>query len=184
MTCIVASKIGKDGLIIGADNIGSRADGFVMPRNDKKIFEKETTNGTPITFAFSESFRAIQILESFLESPDDSNLEPLNYIREHLIPTIMEVLANNNYNISETNMDGLIIYKGEIYYLGDDFQVDKCDDYYAIGIGNQLAIGSLYSSKALGATSEESVHLALEVAERHNGFVRRPWDIRRIDANK
>jgi hypothetical protein len=184
MTCIVASKIGKDGLIIGADNIGSRIDGFVMTRNDRKIFEKKTSNGTSLTFAFAESFRAIQILETFLVPPDDTNLEPLQYIKGALIPEIISTLENNNYNVLEANMDGLLIYKGEIYYIGDDFQVDICDDYYAIGIGNQLAIGSLYTSKKLGATSNESVNLALEVAEKHNGFVRRPWDIRRIDANK
>ncbi len=184
MTCIVASKIGKDGLIIGSDNIGSRIDGFVMTRNDKKIFEKDTLNGSHIVFTFSDSFRVIQILESFLELPSDEGIEPLTYIKEHVITNMIEVLSNNNYNTMETNFEGMILYKNNIYYVGDDFQVDVCDDYYAIGIGMQLALGSLYTSKALGTSSEVSVNLALEVAERHNGFVRRPWDIRRIDANK
>jgi hypothetical protein len=93
---------------------------------------------------------------------------------------MIEVLSNNNYNTMETNFEGMILYKNNIYYVGDDFQVDVCDDYYAIGIGMQLALGSLYTSKALGTSSEVSVNLALEVAEKHNGFVRRPWDIRQV----
>lgn len=181
MTCIVASKIGNDGLIIGSDNIGSRVDGFVMTRNDKKIFELKTENGNKLVFAFSESFRAIQILESFLSLPDDSSyINPLVYIKEVVVPHMIEVLSNNNYNTMETNFEGLVLYRNNIYYIGDDFQIDICDDYFAIGIGIQLALGSLYTSKAIGLSSEQSVNLALEVAEKHNGFVRRPWDIRKV----
>lgn len=190
MTCIVASKIGKDGLFIGSDSLGSNVNGFAMQRPNEKIIEtlicNNTENPDKMYLAFSGSFRLIQILRSCLVLPSNAHDSIIDYLIKDVIPTIIGTLSNYGFELVEGSFggEGIIIYKNRIFYIGDDFQVCECENYYAVGGGQELALGSLFSSMQANKSSEESVIQALEVAELHNIFVRRPWDIRKVeDAN-
>ncbi len=68
----------------------------------------------------------------------------------------------------------LIGYRGGLYSIGGDLQVNEfLDGYTAIGSGADFALGSLYASEALGP--HERVRCALEAAAHFSGTVREPF---------
>jgi len=49
--------------------------------------------------------------------------------------------------------------------------------YCAVGCGEDLALGSLYTTESLNWTPDDRVKIALEAAEKFSSMVQRPFHI-------
>lgn len=70
----------------------------------------------------------------------------------------------------------LVGYKGNLYCIYGDFQVGlNADRYAACGCGDDLALGSLFTTKDLNMTPKEKLTAALEAASHHSAGVSGPY---------
>jgi hypothetical protein len=79
----------------------------------------------------------------------------------------------------ETGGFFLVGFKGKLFTVEADYQVEECvDQYTSIGSGESYALGSLFSSTK--ETPKEKIEDALKCAEYFNPFVRSPFTILKI----
>lgn len=180
MTCIVAVK-SKGKIYIGGDS--ASVDGYsVNVRVDQKVFR----NGD-FLIGFAGSFRMGQIMRFHFNPPKHpagkSNYE---YMCVDFIKKIQKTFEANGFDgrnkrsEKETCGQMLVAYRSELYEIGEDYQVGiVADPYNAIGIGYDLALGSLYTSHQIDPTldAERKVQLALDAATKYNGGVLAPYTI-------
>lgn len=183
MTCIVAVKHNKK-IYMGGDSLGSNSNSQKTVRLDEKVF----TKGDMI-FGFTSSFRMGQILRYVMVAPDrPEGLTDMAYLVAHWIPALIECFADSGYrgtkddhDHDETRTGGsfLLGYRETLYQVEDDFQVGiPAEQYAAMGCGEDLALGALYSArKAAVKDPEKLITVALEAAEKFSGGVQRPFII-------
>ena len=64
------------------------------------------------------------------------------------------------------DMQIMVVVRGHIFVIWSDMQVDETvEDYNAIGSGEDLALGSLYSTE--GHPAESRIHMAIAAASHH-----------------
>ena len=72
----------------------------------------------------------------------------------------------------------LVGFRGQLYKVDGDYQVGVSHDPFdATGSGDQIALGSLYSTVGLNLAPERRIEMALEAAARYNAAVRPPFVI-------
>lgn len=176
MTCIVAVE--HNGVIyMGGDSAGVGGLSLTV-RDDKKVFK----NGEMV-FGFTSSFRMGQLLEFKLDLPyHKPKISDYKYMVTEFIDAVRSCLKDGGYarNTSGEESGGtfLVGYRGTVYRIDGDFQVGMpTDPYSAVGCGDDLALGSLYSTRARETDPMQRVMEALEAAERFSAGVRRPFNI-------
>ena len=66
--------------------------------------------------------------------------------------------------------------RGRIFTVYDDYQVaEPLLDYLAVGCGQDIALGSLFSTEGTSTTPKERVMVALQAAEEFSAAVRSPF---------
>jgi len=177
MTCIVG--LVKDGeVFIGGDSAGVGGLSLAK-RQDKKVFK----NGEFI-FGFTSSFRMGQLLRYSLTPP--KNLEEKDvyqFMVVEFVNAIRECLKNGGFarkdNETESGGTFLVGYKGRLFKIMDDYQVGEVfDNFTACGCGEDIALGSMFSSKSLG--EEERILLALKAASNYSAGVAEPFYVESI----
>lgn len=175
MTCIAAVADGRR-VWIGGDSAGV-AGWSLNLRADEKVF----TNG-PFIMGFTDSFRMGQLLRYALKAPDLPNSEQTDrYMVTSFVDAVRDCLKAGGVARKNTEAEEcgtfIVGVRGQIYTVQSDYQVAKpLDDYAAVGRGADIALGSLYSARAL--SPEQRIRTALEAAEAHCGAVRRPFVVR------
>jgi len=174
MTCIVG--IAENGKVyIGGDSAGVAVSNLSLAvRADKKVFR----NG-PFVMGFTSSFRMGQLLHHAFSPPKrhpDTDIE--KYMVVDFINAVRNCLKNGGYaeKSNEVEYGGtfLVGYEGRLFRIGSDYQVgESVDCYDAVGCGEDIALGSLYSST--GKKPIERLRLALEASERRSAGVRGPF---------
>ena len=110
----------------------------------------------------------------------DNKSSDYRYIVSSLVPELRERLRAAGALMTENGFDSieahlLIGYRGNIYWIDDEFQVIQPDaDYWAAGSGREYALGSLYSSRTLG-DPRQRIQLALEAASAFVPSVAAPY---------
>jgi len=175
MTCIVG-LVEKGNVYIGGDSAGV-AGLSVSIRADEKVFH----NG-PFIMGFTSSFRMGQLLRYRFSPPKQTvNQTDMEYMVTDFIDAVRLCFANGGFGTIADKSDNeggtfLVGYNGSLYHIGSDFQVgrpmDQCD---AVGCGNDIAKGSLFSTK--GKTPEARLKLALEAAANYSGGVAPPFTL-------
>ncbi|HEX8030284.1 MAG TPA: hypothetical protein VF491_17540 [Vicinamibacterales bacterium] len=180
MTCIVGFVEG-DTVWMGGDSAG--VGGYSLNvRADAKVFR----NG-PMLFGFTSSFRMGQLLRYALTVPDhDPRIDIDKYMATTFIDAVRECLKSRGYatkkNDAEEGGTFLVAYKGQLFYIGDDYQVGRpADGFDAVGCGFDIARGALFASSHL--KGKKRAQLALEAAERFSAAVRGPFHIESIGAS-
>jgi ATP-dependent protease HslVU (ClpYQ) peptidase subunit len=175
MTCIAALRTKKN-VIVGGDSAGIRKDSLsIVSRSDPKVFQ-----AGPFVIGYSGSFRAGQLLRFGSGGKQISKLrptgEPFQFMVEKFVPCVREILKDGGFQpYDKTGCDFIVAYKRSVFAVENDFQVcEMQDDYTAVGCGDHLAIGSLFSSQG---NPRNRVILALKAAERHSAGVRGPFTI-------
>jgi ATP-dependent protease HslVU (ClpYQ) peptidase subunit len=185
MTCIVA-LIHENKVLLGGDAAASdEKSGLIFQRIDPKVFKVGQFG-----IAFVDSFRMGQILQYSWTPPKYApttgyrNLD--KFIRTKFVESIKEAFKEHGYgNFSSGTEDGdeggifLITVQGagRIFTMDSDFHIGEADvQYMAEGAGQELALGSLFSTAAV-KTPRKRVRMALEAAAKFNMSVRPPFTI-------
>lgn len=141
MTCIIGFvDKSKRKMIIAGDRLGSNGyTGEVI--NKPKIFKKKK-----VLFGYTTSFRFGQILEHHLKIPKDKRKIPYEYIVKDLLPCIREVLETHKYSSKDDagkSGTAIIMYKGFVYTLQDDWSVLEYLNNVSVGSGSEVASGAM-----------------------------------------
>ena len=185
MTCIVA-LINENKVFLGGDAAASDdKSGLIFQRTDPKVFKVGQFG-----IGFVDSFRMGQILQYSWTPPvykptaGYRNLD--KFLRTRFVESVKEAFKENGYgNQNPGTEDGdeggifLITVQGagRIFSMDSDFHIGEADvQYMAEGAGQELALGSLYSTAQV-KTPRKRVRMALEAAAKFNMSVRPPFTI-------
>lgn len=177
MTCIVGIIDKKSGKVhLGGDSAAGGADFSIIERKEPKVFK----NGD-FVIGFCDSFRMGQILRyKFIPPRQRKNIDDNEYMATDFIDGVKKCFSENGFGSfipKEENKGGefLVGYNGTLYVIEEDFQVGvQTTNYYAIGIGQDLALGAFYATESQNPT--ERMEIALKAASRFNSGVREPFN--------
>jgi ATP-dependent protease HslVU (ClpYQ) peptidase subunit len=178
MTCIVG-LIDKGNVYIGGDSAGVAGYGLTI-RADEKVF----INGEFI-MGFTSSFRMGQLLRYALKPPVwHPDVDIFQYMVTDFIDAVRNCLKSGGWAQKEKENESggffLVGFKGRLFKIEIDYQVAEANTpYIATGCGEDIALGSLYTST--GLEPEERIMRALEAAEQFSAGVRRPFVIKTLD---
>lgn len=174
MTAIAA--VVSDGKVhMGGDSAGVSGWSLVQ-RADPKVF----VNG-PMIMGFTDSFRMGQLLRwSFTPPIHPEGISDDRYMSTLFIDEVRSCLAKGGFAKKENEVERggtfLVGYHGQIWEVYSDYQVGRSlSDFYAVGSGSDLCIGSLHSTEHLGPVPR--LVTALEAAQRFNAGVRAPFNL-------
>lgn len=185
MTCIVA-LIHENKVLLGGDAAASdEKSGLIFQRTDPKVFKVGQFG-----IGFIDSFRMGQILQYNWTPPvykptaGYRNLD--KFMRTKFVDSIKDVFKEQGYgNFSSSTEDGdlggifivAVQGAGRIFTMDSDFHIGEADVMYmAEGAGQELALGSLFSTAQV-KTPRKRVRTALEAAAKFNMAVRPPFTI-------
>lgn len=174
MTCIVG--IIQNGVWIGCDS--SASDGWEIRQSKlQKVFQVGE-----FLIGYTSSFRMGQILQYKLQIPPQTVEDDLEYLATTFIDHVKDVLTENDFAKNEngevTGGTFLVGYRGNLYEIFDDFQVNQYEDgFTAIGSGSTYALGSLYSS---AGDPEIRLKLALQSAAHFSTTVCEPFYLTKL----
>lgn len=185
MTCIVALR-DNNKVYMGGDAAASDdKTGLIFQRIDPKVFKVGQYG-----IGFIDSFRMGQILQyswvppKYTLTAGNKNLD--KFMRTKFVDSVKEAFRESGYGIFSGNSEdgdqgGVFLVSvagtGRIFTVDSDFHIGEVDvPYMAEGSGQELALGSLYSTYAV-KTSRKRVRMALEAAAKFNMSVRPPFTI-------
>jgi hypothetical protein len=182
MTCIVGITNGKT-VWMGGDSLGADTSFMRVVRDDKKVF----ISGEYI-MGFTTSFRMGDILKWSFVPPKipkkEKNLE--KFMATTFIDGIIALFDKHGFaRVNANRKEGgefLVGIRGKLFHIQSDYQVGiPSRGYSACGCGNDLALGSLYTSDpctiGLATGFEARITLALEAAAMGSAGVSPPWII-------
>lgn len=174
MTCIVG-LMDTGRVYIGGDSAGVGGLDLII-RSDPKVFR----NGEFI-FGFTSSFRMGQLLRfSFKAPPRPEGVDDYQFLVTSFINSIRTCLKEGGFAASKDGVESggsfLLGYRGNLYNISGDYQVGiAADGFDSCGCGQQIALGSLFSTK--GQSPETRIDLALKAAENYSAGVRGPFTV-------
>lgn len=174
MTCIVGLVDG-DKVYVGADS--ASAEGWEVRQTKlPKVFR----NGNFI-IGYTTSFRMGQILQHHLSVRNQFEGEADDaYMVKAFAEAARTALKDHGFAKIESNEEKggtfLVGYRGRLYSVHSDFQVNEmADGYDACGCGRAYALAGLAALVELGP--EERITRALEIAAHFSGGVIPPFHI-------
>lgn len=171
MTCI-AGLVHKGKVYIGGDSAGVYGLGLVV-RSDEKVFRRGE-----FLMGFTSSFRMGQLLRFSLECKQQTDKDDYAFMCTKFIDAVRACLKAGGYATMKDGAESgggfLVGYRGSLYEVCSDYQVGiLADGYAAIGCGEAIAQGSLYSTAKM--PPKQRILTALRAAERHSAGVRGPF---------
>jgi len=155
MTCICAVVHENMSITFGADSAGS-SEYAIMSSESKKIFRRDD-----LLFGIAGSWRKIQLLHYALRIPErEETISDEAYIVLSLVDAIKSCFATCMVSPEQDQSAILIGYRGRIYRVNHDYGLLISKEYDAIGAGDDVAKGVLYTTKNL-FNAVERVKLAL-----------------------
>jgi len=149
MTCIVAIKT-NEGVYFGCDTMVTC--GHVKFSCETKVFQN-----SHFIIGVAGSARLSQILQYNYKPSIIKKKQPIdNYIYEKMIPDLIKILETSKFLGFDNGCASfggssiLFSLKNEIYSMDSMFSTLKClDSFYAIGSGNEVALGVLKATEDL-----------------------------------
>jgi len=173
MSCVVA-LINNGKIYMGADGVSTNGRAEHRPIHCEKIFwNKEYLIG------FTGSIRNGQLIKSDYFSPPEDIKDLPDAMYDHF--TKKGVICNDEDGTVIQQSNFLIAWKGEIYDILVDFQMNKTyGDYNAIGSGANTALGSFFTSRRFKSPTKR-VLTALKAAAEFSFAVGEPYTIEVMD---
>jgi ATP-dependent protease HslVU (ClpYQ) peptidase subunit len=177
MTCIIGLKHGNH-VYIGGDSAGVSGTSLEI-RADKKIFK----NGD-FLFGFTTSFRMGELLQYKFKPPQrHPDIDVYQYMVTDFIDAVRDCLKNGGYARKDREAESggtfIVGYCERLFVIGDDYQVgEPLLDYTAVGCGEDIAKGAMYTSGTM--EPEKRILKALEAAEQFSTAVRKPFSVLKI----
>ena len=180
MTCIVGLVENKC-VYIGADSAGATSYQITIHR-DPKVFR-----AGDFLFGCATSFRLIQLLHyALVPPPYVPPIEVERYLIVDFIDALRTCLKEGGFakREDEKEVGGtcLLGFQGRLFLIDSDYQVSESqDDYAAIGVADDVALGVLYATKDMGMPPKQRLNLALAASAHHNTDVRPPFIIEYLE---
>ena len=181
MTCIVG--IAHEGQVwIGGDSCGWTSS-TVIARADEKVFR----NGAYL-MGFTSSFRMGQLLRYRLEVEAPDTWDVRRFMVVTFVDAVRQCLKDGGYAGTSSDDSGgpsgseeggtfLVGVGGQLFTIDSDYQVGIAHDgYAAVGSGEQVALGSLYTTRGW-TDPERRIQVALEAAAHTCPGVRGPFTV-------
>ena len=171
MTCIVGvSEQGK--VYLGADS-ASVSDWDIRITKLQKVFHKGQ-----VVIGYTGSFRMGQLLQHRLIVPPCVDAKPLPYMVNVFVEAVRQCFRDGGYTKIDNNQEEgghfLVGYRGVLYYVGGDFQVNSYQDgIAAVGCGADYALAALHVLP--GLPPRERIQRALETAAYFSNGVVGPF---------
>lgn len=173
MTCIVG--LVEDGAVyLGGDSAGVA--GYSMTvRADAKVFARDD-----MVFGFTSSFRMGQLLHHVFVPPARVVGQSTDsYLVGPWIDAVRTCLQTGGFastnDGAEVGGQFLLGYEGRLFEVSSDYQVgESVDPFSAVGCGDEIAKGSLFSTSG---APRKRVETALKAAERFSAGVRAPFKV-------
>jgi ATP-dependent protease HslVU (ClpYQ) peptidase subunit len=181
MTCIVG-LVHAGGVTLGADS--QTTSGWVhttMADSLHKVFRV-----ADMLIGSTGTARMSQLVQYALSKPEHpADMECVTYLVTHFADAVRDCLKTGGYAIKDKEQemhDGslLIGYRGRLFSLDTHFAINEvADGYYAIGSGQEVALGSMHTSDRMGdlLSPEKRVTWALEAAATFSNGVGGPFVI-------
>jgi hypothetical protein len=180
MTCIVGFVEGNT-VWMGGDSAGTNAaleqDLYETP----KVFRNDGA-----LIGSCGSARQADLLRHALKVPDhDPRIELTKYMVKQFVDAVRECFKAGGvcaieHGVEQSQGHFLVGYEGHLFVIYSDFQVRSPKlPYAAVGCGDQIALGSLFSSDHI-KDGRARVELALTASERFSAGVRGPFVIESI----
>ena len=174
MTCIVAIET-PDGVWMGGDRMASD------PWQGIELDEPKVFWNGPALIGCCGSIRQAQLMRYVLAVPADSLTWDVNrWVATDLTRAMIEMAegwrtSHVKDGVSRSH-NALLAVRGRVYELQSDYSITRCARrIYAVGSGQEYALGSLHSTAHL--PPEERVRVALEAAAEFSPTVAGPFDI-------
>lgn len=177
MTCIVG-LVDNGKVYIGGDSAGVGGYSLVI-RADEKVFINDE-----FIMGFTSSFRMGQLLRYSLNPPMyHPDVDLTKYMVTDFVNAVRDCLKTGGYATKEKDVETggffLVGFRGKLFQIECDYQVRVPSlNYDATGCGQDIALGSMYSSE--GLEPEKRIIQALEAAEQFSAGVRRPFVVKSI----
>lgn len=174
MTCIIGlTHEGK--AYVGADS-ATVAGQLVRVTNLPKVFK----NGKFI-IGYTGSFRMGQILQHHLSVRGQYEDETDDvYMVRAFAEAVRDILKDKGYAKVDNNVESggffIVAYKGHVYDIDNDFQVNEmADGFSATGCGEHFALAALKAFEDL--PPKERILKALEITAYFSGYVIPPFHV-------
>lgn len=145
----------------------------------RKVFRRG-----PLLIGYTTSFRMGQLLQYRLDvPPHPEGMDAFEYLATYLVDAVRACLKDGGYARVESGVEQggqfLIGYRGKLYQVDSDFQVNSNQEEFAVvGAGAPYALGVLYERifdmEFLKLEPEKLVLSALRAAEHFCIGVRAP----------
>ncbi len=175
---VIVGLVDNGVVYMGGDSAGV-AGLSISVRADEKVFIN-----SQFLLGFTSSFRMGQILRyEFVPPQQVIDQDDMQFMVVSFVGAVRGCFSKHGFGSmadKSSNVGGtfLVGYRGNLYMIGNDFQVGKCHtNYDAVGCGKDLALGSLYSTTKLKA--RDRVKIALEAANQFSAGVSPPYIILR-----
>lgn len=184
MTAIAAVR-SRAGVVMGGDSAGVGGYSLTLRRDEKVFRVGEMLIGYTSSFRMAQLIRfglpdCLQVGE--LQPPADS-ADAFEFMVTDFVPRVRWLFKQGGYMKKEGDREEagtfLAAWGNQLFQVDSDLQVgDPLDDFAACGCGQDIVLGSLFSTKAVGAPSDEwRVTKSLEAAERFSAGVRGPFTV-------
>lgn len=179
MTCIIG-LVHNDKVYIGADS--AAVSGWqVRATNLDKVFRRG-----PFLIAYTNSFRMGQILQYHLEVQSQDGEPDIEYMVRHFVDAVRTCFKELGFAKVENNEESggmfLVGYRGHLYAIEDDFQVNEMTDGFdAWGCGKEYALGVMKALEHLPPI--EQIEKALEISAHFSGGVLPPFQVVILDTD-
>ena len=166
---VLVGIVDEGSVYIGADR-GATDDNTIISMSRPKITIK---NGW--IFAYSGSLGTGQLLE-FIEFPIPKG-DIYKLVRLDIVSSLKNLIDEYGKEDEDNSVDFLIGSEGILFeFCTTDWSVTEVQET-AVGSGNQLALGSLYTTLPFDMTVEERITLAISAAIHYSPTCQGPLDI-------
>lgn len=183
MTAIVGVKDEiSQAIFIGADSAAVNDEFEVGTWCAKKLFFKNN-----FLIGYCGSFRGGQLIQHNFEIPRKTTTNHEKYFLTEFIPELQECFNSNNFDWTKEEIELLIGFGENLYFLQSDMAIFPCTDkYFAIGYGASYALSSLYTSEHLrdSIPTDARIKMAMESAAYFNKAVYGPYKILELKFNE
>jgi len=170
MTILVGIADGKN-VYIGGDRAASDGDTIIT------MYRPKVTVKNKWIFGYSGSVGAGQLLE-FVDFPAiDKKTDIYRVLRLDIIKQLKTLIADHGDDGDDNGAEFLIGANGKLFeFTTSDWGVVEVTETTA-GSGNQIALGSLYTTYTLDIPIEERIQYALDAAIEYSPTCQGPVDI-------
>jgi len=178
VTCIVGLEC--DGQVfIGADSMA--ASGW----DARETLLHKVFHRGEFLIGYTTSFRMGQLLEHRLEVAEQGDEDDMAYMVATFVEAVRELFKDNGFSKIDSNQEEggifLVGYRGRLYNVCSDFQVNRFSDgFAACGCGEAYALAALKIYDDLGPN--QRCLEALKIAEYFCAGVRGPFFVEVLGA--